>query len=257
MSQQLTSSRLRIYCYSCLVFVVVDVQIGGCCADIWQLIKGSSITDVLTRPNLRERCVQDVPLLSGCWCAHTRTQHATYSRHQWVLHARGLWMDGHGGSSGTPAGKDLHMHTGVDVCVRVCVWHARRAKQWGRANSGWQHACLRKVLFLSEISHSASPFLPLFLSRHAACIPSVTSGGASEAPTPRLLTKRAHSISFDPPHCHFTLFFCFLFFIATQTAAAKGLETCEGPPELGAERALAVGGGRWAEHEGGGTVPLP
>lgn len=28
-------------------------------------LKGSGITDVLTRPDLGERCVQDVPLLSG------------------------------------------------------------------------------------------------------------------------------------------------------------------------------------------------
>lgn len=51
------------------------------------------------------------------------------------------------------------------------------------------------------------------------------------------------------------LFFCVVFMV-TQTAAAKGLETCEDPPELGAERALAVGGGLWAEHEGGGDCAI-
>lgn len=59
---------------------------------------------------------------------------------------------------------NAHMH------ADVCGTHTCRAKQQGRANSGWQRACLRKLLFLLEISRSPSPFLPLRLSCHSACI---------------------------------------------------------------------------------------
>lgn len=74
-----------------------------------------------------------------------------------------IWMNGHGGGVwwlGTGAERDLHMHAYTHMHARmlygVC---APTAKQWGRANSAWQHACLRKNLFLWEISHSPSPFL--------------------------------------------------------------------------------------------------